>query len=79
MVAKFDVNTGGWGWDYWMLPRVYVGPPAGRATLSAGAAVPISPSQTHHLVNGVRIFKERRRRCWGLYSYGMSMDRPYLS
>jgi hypothetical protein len=20
-----------------------------------------------------------RKTCWGLYSYGMSMDRPYLS
>ncbi len=43
-----------------MLPRVYVGPPAGRATL-AGAVVPLSPVQAHHLINVMRIFKKRRK------------------
>ena len=48
---------------YWKLPRLYVGPCQNKQNnhaLASGARIPLSPEQSHYLMNVMRIFKKRK-------------------
>lgn len=51
--------------QFWKLPRLYVGPRRGMPNnlpLRSGSCIPLSPDQTHYLINVMRILKKRKRK-----------------